>query len=103
MLSGLSDNHSFQRGSVLKQAKASTAAVAWPRCQRYLAIMDDVDRAMIARSYRRTGVRHGEAPRRLDVSEGTVRRRVAKLRHDGIIRVVAVAAPQVTVRHDARG
>ena len=37
---------------------------------------------------------HVELARRLGVSEGTVRRRVAKLLKGGVIRVVAVAEPE---------
>ena len=56
--------------------------------------MDDVDRAIIEILQEDGRAPHAEVARRLSVSEGTVRRRLAKLRRDGVIRVVAVAEPQ---------
>ena len=77
-----------------EQAKASAAAVTRRRCQRYSAGMDNVDRAIMAILQEDGRASHVELARRLGVSEGTVRRRVAKLLKGGVIRVVAVAEPE---------
>ncbi len=56
--------------------------------------MDNVDRAIMAILQEDGRAPHVELARRLGVSEGTVRRRVAKLLKGGVIRVVAVAEPE---------
>ena len=56
--------------------------------------MDDVDRAIIKILQEDGRAAHASVARRLGVSEGTVRRRLAKLRRDRVIRVVAVAEPE---------
>ena len=56
--------------------------------------MDNVDRAIIEILQEDGRAPHAEVARRLSVSEGTVRRRLSKLRQDGVIRVVAIAEPQ---------
>ena len=56
--------------------------------------MDNVDRAIMAILQEDGRAPHVELARRLGVSEGTVRRRLAKLLKGGVIRVVAVAEPE---------
>ena len=56
--------------------------------------MDDVDRATIEILQENGRAAHAEVGRRLGVREGTVRRRLSKLRQDGVIRVVAIADPE---------
>ena len=56
--------------------------------------MDNVDRAIIEILQEDGRAPHAEMARRLGVSEGTVRRRLSKLRQDGVIRVVAIAEPE---------
>ena len=56
--------------------------------------MDDDDRAIIKILQEDGRAAHAEVARRLGVSEATVRRRLAKLRQDRVIRVVAVAEPE---------
>ena len=56
--------------------------------------MDNVDRAIMAILQEDGRAPHVALARRLGVSEGTVRRRVAKLLKGGVIRVVAVAEPE---------
>ena len=53
-----------------------------------------VDRAIIEILQEDGRASHAEVARRLGVSEATVRRRLSKLRQDGVIRVVAIAEPE---------
>ena len=56
--------------------------------------MDNVDRAIIKILQEDGRAAHAAVARRLGMSEGTVRRRLAKLLKDRVIRVVAVAEPE---------
>ena len=56
--------------------------------------MDSLDRTIIEILQEDGRAPHAEVARRLGVSEGTVRRRLSKLRQDGVIRVVAIAEPE---------
>ena len=56
--------------------------------------MNNVDQAIMAILQEDGRAPHVELARRLGVSEGTVRRRVAELLKGGVIRVVAVAEPE---------
>ena len=56
--------------------------------------MDNLDRAIIGILQEDGRTSHAEVARRLSVSEGTIRRRLGKLRRDRVIRVVAVAEPE---------
>jgi Lrp/AsnC family transcriptional regulator for asnA, asnC and gidA len=55
---------------------------------------DDLDRKIIEMLQRDGRASHAMMARVLNVSEGTVRRRLSKLLHDRVIRVVAIAEPE---------
>ena len=56
--------------------------------------MDSLDRTIIEILQRDGRTSHAEMARSLRISEGTVRRRLAKLLNDRVIRVAAVAEPE---------
>ena len=56
--------------------------------------MDSLDRTIIGILQRDGRTSHAAMARSLSISEGTVRRRLAKLLKDRVIRVVAVAEPE---------
>ncbi|MEX2599754.1 MAG: Lrp/AsnC family transcriptional regulator [Dehalococcoidia bacterium] len=56
-------------------------------------ITDELDRQIIEILQRDGRASHAEMAREMDVSEGTIRRRLARLIQDHVIRVVAIAEP----------
>ena len=57
-------------------------------------VLDELDRRIIEALQRDGRASHAQMARELKVSEGTVRRRLAKLLQDKVIRVVAIAEPE---------
>ncbi|MBI2873276.1 MAG: Lrp/AsnC family transcriptional regulator [Chloroflexi bacterium] len=55
--------------------------------------LDDLDRKIIVELQRDGRASHAQMARELEVSEGTIRRRLGRLLQEEIIRVVAVAEP----------
>lgn len=56
--------------------------------------MDELDRQIIETLQQDGRASHAQMARNLGVSEGTVRRRLAKLLQDKVIRVIAIAEPE---------